>query len=813
MSSLDPPVPLKDHCSIIFDQTLYVYTPSAFLSLPLKQNATWSRHPNGVPVSGGVCLKGQDNGPDSGVALWVVGGKATDNSHPNFSGVQKYSFSSKRWQSITPQVKVTQNRRNHAAAFLNATSSILIYAGSQTEPDTPSLETFTVDTWFPYNVLSFSSTNAPVTSPVLLPWNDSTAVTVGGNDQSRNVYLFDPNTKQGWHDYGTTLSSPLKSPDAQQATLVQGSDGSKVLELYDLSVSPNQVSNYVLQDASGQPASPGQTVGTASNSHSRRDVTLSSWPPYNNSAAPDYNRNRFSLASSPGGLVAMTGGNDQHPVALFNEQRNAWVNTNQFFGLKQNNEQSVLKPTSSSSTLPSSTSTPTSSPTSSDAAIGGGSDHHRTSVILGAVLGSILGAIAILIALLILFRLRQRKKRRAAAAAQEDEIRRMSFADRGAPFMMESQGGEKSDFPHSSVAIVGGGNLVPHHERAPTRGSDSSTAHLVPNKGYPRLPHDDMEMTNMRNGAVPSSIGNRTLPLASDSSRSNSSTLAAPKRTSGWSRYFSGNNQAMPGGAANRSLRGPSERYSGETSSHYGGGSSHDCSTHGPTEIPPLKLGQQFHGGRISKVVTGTPPQSPEASEISRRGTAVSRSLHSTKSRDSRPRTYGSTRSSDGPSSIDENIFTHPTHEDNTNWTPVNRSDWTGPKFREAAPSSVYTHTPANSESLPTGLKPIIEDARSTPEPPAANGARVSDPDTWPRPPSTAAVKQSRKPPPVLENPRETLPLRPPDEDDFMIEEAPNTPTAMTAIPVPASTAMQYEVKKPQKPPTTSDNLDWVRIS
>ena len=816
MSSLTPPVPLVNQCSIVQDSTLYVYTPTAFLSLPLQQNATWSRLPNGVSVAGAACVKGQDNGIGSGVALWVVGGSPLDDSNLDYSGLQKYSFLGQQWQTVTPQVKVTQNRRNHAAAFLNSSSSILIYAGSQDDPNTPSIETFTVDTTFPYNVLSFSSANSPVMAPLLMAWNDTSAVTVGGNDQSRDVYLFNPDTKSGWSDYDTMLPDPLKGSDSVQATLVQGSDGSKVLEVYDMSVSPNEVSSIVLQNSELQPAQPGQTVGRGSPGKTKRDLSLDNWPPYNNSEAPTQTRQGYSLAASPAELAVMLGGNDQQPIALFNQQQNAWIDPNKFFGVKENNVQSVLGPTHTPST--------TTAPPASSSTTGShrASNHHRTSIILGAVLGSILGLIVLLIIILAIFTCSQRRKRKAKSAQLEDEKRRLSFADRGAPYMMDTVStlprGKPRDITHSSMAVLTG-NISPNHQRGETRGSDSSTTRLVPKKGNAGQFAEGMEMSPIRESVHQSSTGNRTLPLASDSSKSNSSAFATPaKRTSGWSRYFSGSNSAFPAAAGSvRSPRksGPSERYSGDTSSNYASSSNHDCSSHGPTEIPPLRLGQQFQGGRISRMVTGSPPASNHSSVASRRDTTTNRSLHS--SRDSRPRTFSSARSSDPPSTIDETLFTQPRRDEQTHWSPVTRSDWTGPKLRDGAPSSVYSHTPQNSESLPKGLNPIIEDTHPMPQTeqqPTAGGARVSDPDTWPRPPSTAAVKMARRPPPLSETKHAAVPYKVANDDDnYVIDDAPATPTAITAIPVPASTAMQYTVKKSPKAPAGSDNLSWVRIS
>lgn len=838
MSSPQPPVPIQDHCSVIVGDTLYVYSPAAFLSLPLKQNATWSTLPSGVSVKGAKCVQGLDNGPGSGDALWVVGGAANETTQ-DYPGLQKFSFGNQSWQSIEPAVKVTQNRQNHGAAFLNATGEILVYSGSQTDPNTPSIETFVISTQEPYNVLSFSSQNDPLISPVLLPWDDSSAIAIGG-DKNTQIYRFvmDAQTKKGtWHDYPTQLSSALKGAQDQQAVLVQGTDGSKVLEMFDMSVNPCEASTLVLQDADGQPAETGETVGgggSGSSKKRKRDLTLSDWPAYNSTAAPAYTRNGFSVAKGASGLVAMTGGNDQHPVSLFDDSSNAWVDTSQFFGAKDDvNVQSVIAPRPSSTPAPSHA--PTTAPTPPPPP--GLPNHHRTSVILGAVLGSILGLIAILVILLLLFYMRNKKKRQETAnAAAEDEKRRMSFADRGAPFMMEGGQTEKQ-MAHGSIALMGNAAT---NGRPATGNSDTSTSRLIPRKAAPG-PMETHEMSTIGEHGTDSSShveGNRTMPLASDSSRGNSSNfLQTPKRSSGWSRYFSGNNAAAAGAGAAvgagavgagavTGYRKAGGRTSADTYSNYTTDSSHDCSTHGPTEIPPLKMGDKFENDRISRVVTGSPPASPPMTS------------YGSKSSSSRPRTLNS-EFSDRSSTIDDKLYAKPVQEDQANWSPVTgTNNWTGvgaigAKLRDPTPSSIYSHTPRNSDTHNKSLQPIYENNNIRPhvaristataqssEGPLPNAARASDPDTWPRPPSaggltvrtnsvktTSSVRTAESPPPLPRSFNQDL--EPPVEFE---EEAPSTPTAITAIPVPASTAMQYTVRKPSPKPVTNSDMSWVNL-
>lgn len=692
MSSPLPPVGLAGSCSVVHDDNLFVYSNNAFQSLGLANGTQWQQLPNGVPVTGAVCVKGSDNG--TGEALWVVGGAAQDDSYP---GLQMYSFVKQVWSTITPVTRVTQNRRSHAAVYLPASQSILIYAGSQDDPSQYSIQTFAVSTKAPFNVLSYASKTTPVIQPLLLPWNATSAITVGGKQGNRGVYLFSTES-DGWREYGTALARAPKSSNLEQGTLVTGSDGSKVLELYDMSVSPNVVSRFVLQDAGGRPAPAGTTVGQSNTTSTtqRRDLSLSNWPSYNSTAAPTYTRSGFSLAQNDAGLVALSGGNDQHPVALFNQQQNTWVDSTKFFGLADNNDQSYLGPTTTAETsaIPSATAAP--SPTSSALPPLDG-DHPKTSVILGAVLGSILGLILLLI--IALFLLRQRRKREAAAHAAEDgEKPRLSFADRGAPYMMETHGGlpYSHQDPHSSVAIIG---MAGHKRGIDSRGSQSSTSRLVPKKDYPPF-NESVEMGIIREKADPSR--SLTAPKGDGSSHapsSNSGLLQLPKRTSGWSRYFSGNNDALAAGSSarksglSRKSLGSSRASSSYTQKSHQ--SFHDCNTHGPTEIPPLEMGNKFEEQRVSDALSGTPQSSPshQATEFGEKARPDTMSSHTSSEMSSNP-----------PSTLGDTVFTRPYEvSDETNrWSPVTKSsDWLRSGLRDTNASSVYTSNEFRSPTFP----------------------------------------------------------------------------------------------------------------
>ncbi|KAL9086157.1 MAG: hypothetical protein Q9159_004337 [Coniocarpon cinnabarinum] len=834
MSSPKPPIPLQNPCSVIVEDTLYVYSPAGFLSLPLQQNATWSTLPNGVAVKGAQCVQGFDGGPGTDSALWVVGGTA-DESSPDYPGLQRYSFGSKSWATVEPVVKVTQNRRNHGAAFLNNTGQILVYAGSQDSPDTPSIETFLISTTEPYNVLSSSSHNTPVIAPVLLPWDGSSAIAVGGT-QNNNVYRFvlDPETQKGsWHDYPTQLPSPLKSSDQEQAVLIQGSDNSKVLQTFDMSINPCRASTLVLQGADGRPAQIGQTVGGSNDSSkSKRDLSLAEWPAYNSTAAPDYTMNGFSLAHSSSGVVAMAGGNGDHPVSLFDDSNNAWIDTTQFFGPQHDvNSQSILQPSPSSSSAPSPPATSASTPTG----LPGGPNGHKTSVILGAVLGSILGLIAILVAILLILYFRNRKKQQEAYAAAAEKERRMSFADRGDPFMMEG-GDTREKAAHNSIAMLGSSNNNTQG-RPTTSDSDRSTTRLIPRKAMPgRYEHHEMSPIGEQATDASSELeGNQTLPLGTPSSRgADSGYHTTHQRNSGWSKYF-GNGAAAAGGAAAGAAfaggRKAAGRTSADTYSNYTSDSAHDCNSHGPTEIPPLKLGEDFERERISRVVTGSSPTSPPTVGYCNR------------SSDGRTRTMDTKSSS---SSIDDTLWAKPPTYDQMGWSPVTRNDWSNmnsldAKARDTTTSSIYSHNPRVSDGQAKGLQTIAEDAGARPPfgrtsnattiqsshtsgGPLPNSIRASDPNTWPQPPVAARAKgltvrtnstktinsaqSADSPPPVPQSFGQHL--EPPDE--FEEDDAPPTPTAITAIPVPASTAMQYTVRKPSPKPATNTDMSWLNL-
>ena len=195
---------LKNHCSIIHDNILYVYSPDAFQTLSLSQNATWSQQENGVSVTGALCVKGGVDGDSANPALYVVGG-TTNGSITGYSGLQRYSIIQKKWQTITPISSVTANRINHGATYLNASSAILVYGGSQNGDTGFSTETFLMLMYPPYRIQAYSSIAPPVKQPFLLPFSEDKALMVGGGNGNQRVFTFHPDP--GWYALHSFLES------------------------------------------------------------------------------------------------------------------------------------------------------------------------------------------------------------------------------------------------------------------------------------------------------------------------------------------------------------------------------------------------------------------------------------------------------------------------------------------------------------------------------------------------------------------------------------------------------------------------------
>lgn len=584
-----PPLDLTGHCSAIFDNTLYLYSPAGFQSLPLSKNATWNVLPPGTSVQGGVCVNAI--GPNEGApGLYIVGGRANSTSQ-DYPGLQKFTYATQQWETIKSEVPVSQNRQNHGAAYLNATSSIVVYAGSQDPSNSnPSSQTFLISTKPPYTTLSYLSIAPPLTQPMLMPWNDTHAVMVGGNNNNKAIYVFSAN---GWADLGTSLTEPLSDDMTIMCSIATGDDGSKVLEKYNLGVSPNIVSRFLLY-AGGKPAPAGIAVGagrtTRAKRYIKRQLTADNWPAYDPSKAPTTKRSGFSIAQSPDGLTVVSGGGPANdPVQLFQERQNTWVDVNAVFG-----SQTPLTPSSTAS----STSSVTSSASATSTSTAAPSSKNKALTVLGGALGGVLGFAALLIIILLLLRWhadRARRKEEKKREATEKEAR-LSFADQGADFMRDAHGvrGPNAENTQSmvgsisSLQIFAGKSGQNGHKRG--QHSDSSqlglTQHSRPMGGT-----DELELSRVNNDRLspPSTAGRMNSPYGAE---------GPLDRSTGWSQYFNGNqnftNLATPaavGASPQTFLQPTSVRSSDLSASEY-----HDNVSRQPSTAQPFNINNMNTG-------------------------------------------------------------------------------------------------------------------------------------------------------------------------------------------------------------------------
>ncbi|KAI7312612.1 hypothetical protein KC340_g9808 [Hortaea werneckii] len=642
MSVPQPKGELEGHCSAIHDGTLYVRSGSTFQSLPLKENATWSEEKTGTAVKGPACVHVK-----SQKALYVVGGTSDDE---DYEGLQRYSFADKKWETLSPPTKDLQGRTSHSAAHLEDAESILVYAGSRPDSSAQlSSSTFVINLNKPYNLEAFTSKAPPANNPILQPWNSTHAIMVGGSETNTDVFLFDHSS--GWNEYSTDLTDPIDS--AARGAIIDGSDGSKVLEIYDVQKSPNQVSQIVLQGADGQPASTGTKVnGNSSSKKRKRDLSLSDWPSYNSTGAPIATRTDCGLAKGPSGLSVISGGNSDLPVALFDQSDNSWVDADRFFNSKDLQE--PLQPSSTSDAgagqTASSTSSalPSVSSSSSDAGSGSGmTAHERTMRTLGITLGVLFGVAAIFIAILIYLRYRkQQQKKQEGYIDEKAGNGRLSFQDRGASFMKEAGGSieelpppskdrfTQSNYPrgngsHSSLAIIAGkigGNANRNTGSHQPRISSESTRHLVKNKNSPHA-GDPVEMMDIgdktlaRNTAVRNERGQEA---AMNDYEKELVPLEARSRSSGWSKYFATSGPTGPNGISHLPaayLKTQTTSGLSDIPSEY---SDKGTKSHIPSSVlvPPLDIdfNKTLDGQRLSHVASGSPSFSDSREDLAKRG-------------------------------------------------------------------------------------------------------------------------------------------------------------------------------------------------
>ncbi|KAK4230924.1 hypothetical protein QBC38DRAFT_355523 [Podospora fimiseda] len=575
-----PETALHNVCTVIFENTLYTYSADAFQSLELDAGAKWKTLPQGEKITGGVCVLSATGNPMT-AAFFVVGGRGGDDQ---YMGMQKYTFSTGKWESVTLDTWDIKNRVGHSAVYLESSDSILVYSGSQADNLEPSSQTFTVGASAPHSVISYPSYAPPVTKPILLRWSPSEAVMLGGSASNTQVFLFSRETQ--WIDSGATLASPLsKDTSAIQAALLTGDDGSKNLITFDTSQSPNLVQRTVLFTGPGLPAPNAAPVRKRAlrrrqqsvNSKAKRQsqpLNLQNWPTYDRKFEPTAIRINSAIAIDPFGMIVLTGGNDQTIISVFDAKKNAWLN-----------ETAMLAPVRPLSADPSSTSTATSTTatltatTSSvsstlpagttDAAVAvpdspnqssgkiAGANYSGPSVntILGAVLGSIFGLALILGLLYFCMRKRQREQahneaghmRRSSGIASGEKVG-IGYSKDRTPYGPGPAGGFRGHQPQdskssfSSLAILMGRENKP---RLPPLGSgskrDSGDSVFKAFKSTISKP-----IVADATQQAPASRDEKGVAFAAGTAEPRPRNLALgandseTRRSSGWNRYWSG---------------------------------------------------------------------------------------------------------------------------------------------------------------------------------------------------------------------------------------------------------------------------------
>ncbi|KAK3362776.1 hypothetical protein B0T25DRAFT_16805 [Lasiosphaeria hispida] len=635
-----PKVALSDICSVIFNNTLYTYSTNAFQALPLSAGAEWEQLEQGEKVTGGVCV-GSSPGDPSTAAFFVIGGRG---GRADYHGVQKYTYSTRKWESITLPQPVTQDRLWHGATYLNSSDSILVYAGSQDGSKDPSSQTFTIGASAPFTVLAYESIAPPTINPILLPWSASEAVLIGGSSSNTKVMLFNTDTR--WIDSGASLAAPLpKDTSALKAIIMTGDDGSKNLLTFDMTVSPNSVTRSVLFTGPGAPVQNSPPIkraatedgkGSARNRRDTAPLTVDGWPSYNSTLAPTATRSTFALARDPDGLVVAAGGNEEDVLCIFDARRNSWQNatdrlveTKLFASDSFSSTASLSTARATSTTLTSSATAAiaaSATPSSTNGAVPVGGGLPNTNSILAAVLGSIFGLGVVLFGLYWCIQ-RKRKQHahieaghtRRASGISSDEKSGIGYASDSLPHPPSGVGvfrghqTQNSASSFSSMAILMGrlnqqkpGQTPPARNPSNNtkRGSIESTfkafkstiSKPIPQNAPQALaaqpPQPDVQPRDEKGVSfAPDTVE----PRQRNTMATSSDEQGSMRRSSGWNRYWSGGSalNLLGLGGGNGNANGAANAISQRTTMA-SDSSSHYSNTHRITQdsatVPPLQI-------------------------------------------------------------------------------------------------------------------------------------------------------------------------------------------------------------------------------
>jgi hypothetical protein len=764
-SNISPPVALHNHCTAIYNNTLYAVSPEAFQSIALDKGGIWQKLNPGVGVSGATCTVAPTSTGDS---LFVIGGTASNTSYP---GVQRYIFQSKKWETIELPVLVAQNRISHGSALLEASGAILIYAGSQDGvPNQLSSQTFSMDTSPPYRVLSHEdSVSFPALAPYVISWDNTSAIAFGGmpNDVGE-VYQFSRAT--GWTDMGIELKPTAPNRQVGAAALVNGDDGSRVLQLFDVGVSPNSVSTIQLLGPGG--------VKISSNKKRyvpryKRDLLQSSWPAYNGTLASTQIQSGISAAQDVKGIVAITGGNSQAPLLMFDTTENSWVNPSSIFGSSAASNPS----TTGTSIVPSTTGSGQASAETATTLTTNTAKHNLEKT-LGMTLGIVFG---VLLVLLMIFCVLKRKGKKNSDFVDDGQLlngngnpekRPITFAQRGSAMLRQTRSSFRrssrvSVNSNSSLAIISGKTGKP---KSRMRFSKPAAAAFAFMKGR-RSQHDQYPPAeyDAHNGMPANALGINNpgsdipAPPSGGIMRSFSRRMA-PKndhRRSGWSRYFSGNNAtnlaADP--KSNRSTRYSHSSFGSEAPQYSRAIPSGMSATFAnPTPVvPPLNIRRnnspprsrhvrnQGSKGSIGHIGKPTDPRGtgPLANKAHRNShTRQNSSLSS----------YGRRYSSGVPEHVHESLR----HTSWSNGPPTQGAQSRPPSLIKRVPvpnSALTSHAPSHSLGNVSNTNSYLQPSGNAPSRPHPPSSIYDNPDrhyydmSTPATPATALLSGHRRDP------------------------------------------------------------------
>lgn len=495
------------------------------------------------------------------------------------------------------------------------------------------------------------------------------------------------------------LPGGLKNSSEVQTAIIDRGDDGKILQIFDMSVSPNSLMIQEIRGASDKVgldrrSSSSTTSSSAigsSQSRKRKRGTISDRPTYNSTLASRTQRHGFSLAQGSNGLIVFSGGepsNNDEVLCLFDETGNQWIDSEQFFAPGTTSNSPSSTPTS---VVPVPSSVGLAAPTSSPAGIGGGDSKNHSLMILGVTLGAVFGLAAILMVILLLLRyLRRRREtghKRKMSDYPSDGKNEMDFADQGVIYMQEaggSFGGRGNHKPTTSGQSTNSMAIMSTSARA-----DSSQS----KRGFLHRPGDSNGSSKSLFSRAKSPLAPSPTPISGpilNNSRDNNNVQASPEprtepRTdTGWSRYFTNNsstNFANTGDTRYDSASRPTTYTSG-TQSDYTSSRIASSNPHESAEVQPLSI----------RTDVSHPPNARIVSPTSGIPLALQPGVSLSSRVDGSDPPSPSTLISDANEDEYQNGDRGHESEGMASWTPIAASD-RGSTWEERPISSVYTES------------------------------------------------------------------------------------------------------------------------